>query len=135
MNIPINFKYATCNCCEFCCYCTETETLRCYHPDAGRRPFGDTNLNRDGQSWGSCYRERSPMEAVKVFKTYSKTINYMTGDLSPLMPYVKSIVEATDMNDAYKAIISIVDAIESDRAFRDSLKSNRDTLLKIKRDK
>ena len=59
----------------------------------------------------------------------------MTGDLSPLMPYVKSIVNATDMNDAYKAIISIVDAIESNRAFRDSLKSNRDTLLKIKRDK
>lgn len=55
----------------------------------------------------------------------------MTGDLSPLMPYVKSIVEATDTNDAYKAIIGIVDAIVSDRAFRDSLESNRATLLKI----
>lgn len=55
----------------------------------------------------------------------------MTGDLSPLMPYVKSIVETTDANNAYKVIISIVDAIVSDRAFRDSLKSNRATLLKI----
>lgn len=135
MDIHINFKYATCNCCEFCCYCTETETLRCYHPNAERRPFGDTNLNVDGNSWCSSYRERNPIEAVKVFKTYSKTMDYMDGDLSPLMPYIQSIVEAADTKDASKVIISIVDAIESDRAFRDSLKSNRDTILKIKRDK
>ena len=83
----VSWEAFTCNSCKCCCYCEETQTLRCYVKDVEARPVayvnrrtGERTPHPDVMHRRYCihYIHRSDREPIKVFKTYSDNINYLT---------------------------------------------------------
>lgn len=83
----VSWQAFTCNACKCCCYCEETQTLRCYAKDVEARPVAYVNRRTgervphpDVMHRRHCinYIHRPDKEPIKVFKTYSDNINYLT---------------------------------------------------------
>lgn len=99
-----------CNNCRFCCYCEETKTLKCYHPNWHLRPL--VNGDRRDESWCSCYRLRKNPNEITLKETYDKYITHVTDDKRTMESYINLILEADTEDKAYRAAASIITHIE-----------------------
>lgn len=99
-----------CNNCRFCCYCEETKTLKCYHPNWHYRPL--VNGDRRDESWCSCYRLRKNPNEITIKETYDKYITHVTDDKRAIEIYTKIILEADTEDKAYRAAACLIEDIE-----------------------
>lgn len=112
-----------CNNCRFCCYCEETKTLKCYHPNWHLRPL--ENDDRRDKSWCSCYRLRNNPNEITIKKTYDKYITHVTDDKRSLEAYISEILNANTEDKALRAAAFIIHNIETLMNGEDWFQSNR----------
>ena len=133
----------TCSSCRYCCYCEESRTLRCYHPEEHVRPADYERFGKNRvkifcsdvryHDHCQCYLSRRSTRPIKTIKTYGPDINYVTYDSSSLDDYIPRILDIRDYETAKQVFIDVALDFLCDWEAMDYLRINEDKLRNCKK--